>query len=406
MRTPSYCLLVLTLLLTACASPEPTGPAVDRLLVDKAFSAPAKPVDLRQAMAMNDEMARFAIGPLAAEVRQHGAREGLISAMSHRSGLKLDYDTGITRTAGEAFQARTGNCLSLVLMTASFARHLNLPVRFNSVYVDETWTRNNGLFFVTGHVNITLGRPVGPSGNRTFHDAEMVTVDFMPPEQTRGQRSTAIDEQTLLAMYANNRAAESMAVDQLNEAYWWIRAAIQADPRWLSSYNTLAVLYRRKGLGAPAEAALRYVLDREHENVQALSNLALVLNDAGRKAEADQLTHRLSLIQPVPPYKYFDEGVAAMRIGDYRTAKAKFERELARAAYVAEFHFWLGLANWGLGNPTATREHINQALENSATQKDRRLYAAKLAWLEKNTDLGQDSERDNQRRLDAYFRQR
>lgn len=406
MRTFTACLLVLTLLLTACASPEPNAPQADRLFRDAAFIAPSKPIDLRQAMAMSDEMARFAVGPLAAEVRQHGAREGLIAAMSHRSGLKLDYDSGVTRTAGEAFQAKSGNCLSLVLMTASFAKHLNLPIRYNSVYVDETWTRHNGLFFVTGHVNVTLGRPVSPTAAALFHDAEMVTIDFMPPELTRGQRATAIDEQTLLAMYANNRAAESMALDELNDAYWWTRAAIQADPRWLASFNTLAVLYRRKGLGAPAEAALRYVLDRERENVQALSNLALVLNDAGRKAEADQVTHRLSLIQPVPPYKYFDEGVAAMRVGDYKTAKNRFERELARAAYVAEFHFWLGLANWGLGNPTATREHINQALENSATQKDRKLYAAKLAWLQKNTDLGRDNELDNQRRLDAYFRQR
>ncbi len=406
MRTPTTCLLVLTLLLSACASPEPKSPLADRLLVEAAFAAPSKPVDLRQAMAMSDEMARFAAGPLAAEVRMHGARGGLISAMNNRSGLKLDYDTARTRTAGEAYEARTGNCLSLVLMTAVFARHLNLPVRYNSVYLDETWTRNNGLFFVTGHVNITLGRPVSPNGAAVYHEPEMVTLDFVPIEETRRQRATAIDEQTLLAMYANNRAAEALASNELDDAYWWSRAAIKADPRWMASFNTLAVLYRRKGMGAPAEAALRFVLDREHENVQALSNLALVLNDAGRKAEADRVTHQLSLIQPVPPYKYFDEGVAAMRVGDYKTAKNRFERELARAAYVAEFHFWLGLANWGLGNPTATREHIAQAMENSATQKDRRLYAAKLAWLKRNTELGQDSETDNQRRLDAYLRQR
>ena len=76
MRTPTTCLLVLTLLLSACASPEPKSPLADRLLVDATFAAPSKPVDLRQAMAMSDEMARFAAGPLAAEVRMHGARGG------------------------------------------------------------------------------------------------------------------------------------------------------------------------------------------------------------------------------------------------------------------------------------------------------------------------------------------
>ena len=134
-------------------------------------------------------------------------------------------------------------------MTAVFARHLNLPVRYNSVYLDETWTRNNGLFFVTGHVNITLGRPVSPNGAAVYHEPEMVTLDFVPIEETRRQRATAIDEQTLLAMYANNRAAEALASNELDDAYWWSRAAIKADPRWMASFNTLAVLYRRKAWG-------------------------------------------------------------------------------------------------------------------------------------------------------------
>ena len=37
MRTPTTCLLVLTLLLSACASPELKSPLADRLLVDAAL---------------------------------------------------------------------------------------------------------------------------------------------------------------------------------------------------------------------------------------------------------------------------------------------------------------------------------------------------------------------------------
>ena len=46
-------------------------------------------------------------------------------------------------------------------------------------------------------------------------------------------------------MYANNRAAEALASNDLDDAYWWSRVAIKADPRWMASFNTLAVLYRR-----------------------------------------------------------------------------------------------------------------------------------------------------------------
>jgi hypothetical protein len=59
---------------------------------------------------------------------------------------------------------------------------------------------------------------------------------------------------------------------------------------------------------------------------------------------------------------------------------------VARAAYVPEFHFWLGLANYGLGDLPGARGEIAKALENSATVHDRQLYGAKLAWLNELRD--------------------
>jgi Flp pilus assembly protein TadD len=141
------------------------------------------------------------------------------------------------------------------------------------------------------------------------------------------------------------------------------------------------VLYRRKGLFGPAESTLRLVLEREPLNLQAMSNLVLVLTDTGRRTEAQAYADQLAQIQPVPPYKFFDEGVAAMKAGDFATARQLFRREVQRAAYVPEFHFWLGLASFGLGDLNGARGEIAKALENSATARDRELYGAKLAWL-------------------------
>jgi tetratricopeptide (TPR) repeat protein len=296
--------------------------------------------------------------------------------------LQLDYDSEITRTAAEAFEAKRGNCMSLVLMTAAFARHLNLPVRFNSVYLEESWTRFNGIFFVAGHVNISLARPLATSARTTvFGDSELLTIDFLPPDQMRRNRSRAVDESTILAMFMNNRAAEALTLGQVDDAYWWARAAIQTDSRWLAAYNTLAVLYRRKGLYDNAESTLRVVLEREPLNTQAMSNLVLVLSDVGRRAEAQAYANQLAQIQPVPPYKFFDEGVAAMQAGEFAAARQLFRKEVARAAYVPEFHFWLGLASYGLGDVSGARGEIAKALENSATARDRQMYGAKLAWL-------------------------
>ncbi len=369
-------------LLTGCASTPPAPPRTD-VFLDAAFQPPSTPIDAQAALQLSPAMKRFAETEMAAEIRSKGVREGLIDALYTKGRLQLDYDSEITRTAAEAFDARRGNCLSLVLMTAAFARHLNLPVQLNSVYLEESWTRSNGIFFVAGHVNVSLGRAPNRSAGRVavFGDPELMTIDFLPPEQIRRNRSRVIDESTILAMFQNNRAAEALMQGRVDDAYWWARAAVLTDSRWLAAYNTLAVLYRRKGLYDPAEHALRVVLEREPLNVQAMSNLVLVLSDLGRREEAQALAQQLAQVQPVPPYKFFDEGVAAMKAGDFAAARQLFRKEVARAAYVPEFHFWLALANYGLGDLPGARGAITKALQNSATTHDRQLYGAKLAWL-------------------------
>lgn len=374
-------LIVASAALCGCAV-EPQAPPNTNVFVDSAFKPPSVRIDPQDAMTLSPAMQRFADTEMASEIRNKGLRDGLIEALYTKGRLQLDYDAESTRTAAEAFDARRGNCMSLVLMTAAFARHYNLPVRFNSVYLEESWTRSHNIFFVAGHVNISLARPLATQSRMTvFGDPELLTIDFLPPDQIRGHRGRVIDESTILAMFLNNRAAEALTVGKVDDAYWWARAAIMTDARWLSAYNTLAVLYRRKGMMDHAEATLRLVLDREPLNTQAMSNLILVLSDVGRSQEAQVYANQLAQIQPVAPYKFFDEGLAAMKAGEFAAARQLFRKEVARAAYVPEFHFWLGLASYGLGDVTAARGEIAKALENSATVKDRELYGAKLAWL-------------------------
>lgn len=371
--------------LSGCAVEPVEAPRAD-VFVDAAFRPPSTPIDVQGALAMSPAMKRFAESEMASEIRLKGLRDGLIDALYTRGRLQLDYDAETTRTAAEAFEAKRGNCMSLVLMTAAFARHFGMPVRFNSVFLEESWSRANGIFFVAGHVNISLSRPLSTHNAFIFGEPELMTIDFLPPEQMRGNRSRPIEESTVLAMFLNNKAAEALTVGHIDDAYWWAREAIRTDGRWLSAYNTLAILYRRKGLYDRAEAALRLVLEREPLNTQAMSNLVLVLSDLGRREEAQAYATQLTQIQPVPPYKFFDEGVAAMRQGDFAAARQLFRKEVARAAYVPEFHFWLGLANYGLGDVSGARGEIAKALENSATVKDRQLYGAKLAWLNEVRD--------------------
>jgi Tfp pilus assembly protein PilF len=292
----------------------------------------------------------------------------------------------VTRNAAEAFEARTGNCLSLVIMTAALAKEVGLPVRFQSVYVPETWSRSGNLYFSSGHVNLAIGKkPV--EARAVFDFAEYVTIDFLTPREMRGVHTQVIDEDIIIAMYLNNRAAESLAQGRVDDAYWWARAAVEHTPTFLTPYNTLGVIYSVHGDAQRAADVLRYVVSVEPGNRQALANLVPVLERLGRTQEAQEFAQRLASLEPQPPFHYFNQGVAAMHARDYARAKSLFQQEVDRAAYYHEFHFWLALANLGLGDATEARKHLAVALDNSTTRFDRDLYAAKLAHLKPATRL-------------------
>jgi Tfp pilus assembly protein PilF len=368
--------LLLSALLVACAAgPEPQADM--RFFSDESFAAPAERIRAADVFALSPAMKRYLEQDLADKLRRGNRQRGLVDALYSKGELRLEYDSTMTRNAAQAFEARSGNCLSLVIMTAAFAKELGLAVNYQSLYTDETLARNGGIHFVIDHINLSLGKRLGDSlGGARF--PEVVTVDFLPPQDSSKQRVRLLSEQTVIAMYMNNRAAESLARGRLNDAYWWAREAVVQDPAFTRAYNTLGVVYRRHGDLAEAERVLGYAMAKEPSNPQIVANLAQVLADQGRTAEAGALRQRLAQLEPEPPFSYFERGLAALRNGEVENARDLFERELAREPDYHEFHYWLAIAYARLGDAKRAREHLTLAMENSTTRGDHDLYAAKL----------------------------
>jgi Tfp pilus assembly protein PilF len=370
------CALILcSLLLAACAT-TPAPPVAQHLFADQFFAPPVERVLAADVFALSEPMRRYLAKDIASDLRNKGYRQGLVDALYRKEQLKLEYDSTLTRNAAQAFEARAGNCLSLVIMTAALAKELGLPVRYQSVPTEETWSRTGDLYFLIGHVNLAIGKRLTALGyNR--NESDYLTIDFLPATDLRG-RTKILAEETIIAMYMNNRAVEFFADGRPDDAYWTVREAIAQDPGFMSSYNTLGAIYQQRGHLAEAERTFAHVLEREPENTRALSNRIAVLKAQGHDAEAKELGERLARLDPDPPFRYFDRGVAAMRAGDFKTARDLFTKEIAREAYYHEFHFWLALAYAGLGDIGHADEQLALAMENSTTRNDRDRYAAKL----------------------------
>ena len=374
----NWAALLLSLVLCACASAPPAPSKPDSLFHDELFGRPTEHIGAEDLFTLNDAMREYLRTEVAHQLRSKGQQQGLFDALYKRGQLKLEYDSAKTRNASQAFDARAGNCLSLVIMTAAFAKELGLHVEYQSAFDEETWSRSGNLLFRSGHVNVTLGRHIIDAGIKYYNS---MTVDFLGGEDLRGLRTHTIGEETVVAMYLNNRAAEALVMGRLDDAYAWAREAMRQSPAFMSAYNTLGVVYMRHGNTAQATEVFAQVLEREPDNTRAMSNMASVLQQQGRVAEANALLRKLAQIDPNPPFHFFNLGLAAMQREDYRAARDLFAKEVARAEYYHEFHFWLGLANYRLGDVEEARKHLALAMENSTTRGDHDLYAAKLAWL-------------------------
>ena len=368
--------LVAALALAGCAAVPPAAES-DPLFADQLFAAPSEPVDASRVFAASEAMRRYIAEEIGDLPGSKGRQQALMDALRSKAKLKLEYDAAYTRNAAEAFEARTGNCLSLVIMTASLAREMGIAVRFQSVFVEETWSRQGDLYFSIGHVNLALGGRPPKLGTR-IDDGEQLIVDFLPPPDLKGLNWRVVDDRTILAMYMNNRAAESIADGRLDDAYWFAREAIRQDPAFVVAQNTLGVIYQRRGHLDHAARVLERALDSEPRNTRILTNLANVYEAQGRRALAQALQERLARLEPDPPFAFFNRGLAAAREGDWRRARELFAREVERAPYYHEFHFWLAVALANLGEPEGARRHLALAMENSTTRRDHDLYAAKL----------------------------
>ena len=113
--------LLASLLLAACAS-GPVAPPPTHLFHDEVFGPPPQRIAAADIFAVSEPMKRFLREELAGKLHGAGVQQRFAEALYTKGELRIDYESVRTRTAAETFDARAGNCLSLVIMTAALAK--------------------------------------------------------------------------------------------------------------------------------------------------------------------------------------------------------------------------------------------------------------------------------------------
>ncbi len=370
-------------LLGGCAALQPVPP-VAPLLHDDLFGRPPRPADATEVMALDAGMRDF-VGRLLQRVpRDRDRARRLAEALYSRGELQLAYDSRVTHNAAQAFAARSGNCLSLVLMTAALARGLGLDVSYQSATLVDGYSRNGGFTVQSGHINLVLA-PRQSRWNRLDAsyqvDGEGLRIDFLPPEAIRGLRTVPISEQRVLAMFMNNRAFEALQRNEAAAAYAWAREALLGDAGFWPAYNTLGVIYQRAGQPAAAAAAFEQVLAQDPDNLPAMANLVPALRALGRDADAGRWTARQLALQPFAPFHFLGLAELALSRGDLAGARDLLAREAAVTGDTHELFFQRARLQLATGREGPAAAALQRALDSAETLVQRQAYAAKLQRL-------------------------
>jgi len=379
------CWLSIVLLTSACTTTPIFAPPPDvtTLFHDDLFKPASIHIDPDDALAITPAMEEYAQTKLRfspGRVDTEDRRVALVSAMYKKGELKLDYDATQTLTAAQAFESKRGNCLSLVLLTAVMAKQVGLPMHFQSVIGTTDWQKSDYFFMSVGHVNLALESIPNQFELHTFSPYSVV-VDFLPPDKAYVLDTIEISEQTVLAMFANNRAVETMIQGNVDDAYWWARAAILEDQKYVNAYLTLGVIYRSLHRSDYAESVLEAIAKYEPNNTTMLTNQILVLRDLDRNAEANALVIKLANLDSNPPWDYYLRAQNEYAAGHYEVARHLYEKEIARDPEHHEIEYGLAQCYAKLNDIPRAIRHLKRAIELSQSGRNRAFYQSRLEML-------------------------
>jgi len=282
----------------------------------------------------------------------------LVSILFGPKAKDFPYSWGHTTIAAETWSRKSGDCLSLTVLSYSLAKALDMPVQVQEVRVPVVFDRRGNVEFLNRHVNVLI-RGVGDlyliAGSMRPGD---VIIDFEPQVASR-REGLALSDDGILARFYNNIAAEYLAQDDLTLAYAHFKAAILVDPDYSPSYSNLAQLYIRKGFVQSAEQLLLHAIALNDDADIALRSLHQLLVSQGRESEALKYTEILQARQEKDPYYWLGVGLHHLQGGYYRKAVSAFEHAQDLTKGFQEVHRYLAIAYWRAGKPIQAKNQLS-----------------------------------------------
>ena len=344
-----------------------TGP-----LEGGAPAAQLAPVDI---LELTPEMKAFLDEHMTERQEERDRLRALIYAVIVEGTFDLVYDES-TRTAGETFRDRRGNCLSFTNMFIAMARYMGLEAKYQEVDVPPDWSLNGEAFLLSKHVNALLELSYGER-----------IVDFNVYDFKMTFDKNVISDRRGRAHYFNNIGVEHLLSGDNALAVANFRESLHEDAKFTPAWVNLGILYRREGHPEYAEAAYLQALRTDHRNLVAMSNLANLYEAEGLTEEAAKYHARVQTHRMENPYYRYLLANEAFVNGDYRAAIDHLEFAIDKRDNEDRFLSLMSMSYLMSGDRESAQYWMQKAEVAAREDASKRRYHNKLELL-----LGHDPE--------------
>ncbi|KHM44877.1 hypothetical protein PL71_18400 [Pseudoalteromonas distincta] len=263
---------------------------------------------------------------------------------------------GDTLTSAQALKLSQGNCISLAVLTQSYAQALGLETSFQEVTSQPVYAKENNVVYVASHFRTRVYAPKVEKKDDNIVEffRASTLIDYFPTR--RSFYSSSADYNDLVSKFYSNLAATALADKQLDIAYSLILQANKYTPNDPELFNIAGILHRRAG------------------DLQSAKKL-------GDKELVKELTSQL-VNKEKDPYELLVIAKNDLQAGHAHQAKAHLEQAITKAPYIAELYLELAKVRYQQGNIKQTQTLLEKAIELERDNQKIDVYQAKLLSLQ------------------------
>lgn len=377
-----YLVFTLSLFLTACNSTPPAAPIkkvqLAQVINHSLFKHVATPSEHSIFELPKPEKEKF-LAYANKRLNEVRADEIIFNYLENQlTNFKYHGDT---LTSKQAIERSQGNCISLAILTQSYATLLGLDTSFQEMTSEPVYAKEGNLVYIANHFRTKVYAPEQETDDNYLVFIRPGTlIDYFPTRGSFYAGSATYND--LLAKFYSNLAAAALAKNKLNTAYSLIVQANSFTPNDPELFNITGILHRRAGDLKGAQLIYQTALKRNDISINLINNYRLLAKELGDTALEKQLTSQL-INEEKDPYELLVIAKNNLQEGKVTQAKNHLESAIAKAPYISELYLELAKIRYQQGKTKQTQTLLEKAIQYERNSEKLNVYQAKLASLTK-----------------------